>query len=98
MKWNRADWFTTGFFVGIAATVLFCVWIAKHYPSTIPQETYAIQFKTFPSVRDWQWELKQRGYEIKVDGRLGPDTEKAWGQALGDWWGIFYIEKAEAEK
>jgi len=36
--------------------------------------------KSIPSIFEFQQTLVDNGYDIKVDGRLGPETEKAWNE------------------
>lgn len=42
------------------------------------QETHQCPQPPFQSVSDKQQELNDLGYEIAVDGKLGPETQAAW--------------------
>ena len=53
----------------IAVWSLYPVWSTR--PPEMPMQ----------SVMDKQQELVDLGYEIAVDGKLGPDTQQAWDSA-----------------
>jgi hypothetical protein len=53
--------------------IILCLFILV-FNRTCPQPS-------LPSVIDIQEQLVERGYEITVDGKCGPETQRAWDSA-----------------
>ena len=71
---------TTMFVCLITATVLALIIIA----AKITEEPVGTEAQYLPTIAEVQRQIQDMGYDIEVDGRLGPKTEEAWDRACAD--------------
>jgi len=87
----RSKRFWCGYVVGI--TVCLIGLLIGMLAANITDEQQGTEAFILPSIRQIQQQINDMGYPIKVDGKLGPETQEAWQKARADQTMLQMLEK-----